>query len=186
MRVSRFVGLLTTIANCGLLSIRSAEAQEHGKTAITMGYPASVGLIFHLTDRVAIRPELSFSTSDSDSNVPLAVTTSESSTLGVGASGIFYLRRWDKLRTYVSPRYVYGRSSLTIQSAITPDNPQTIDSHSVAGSFGAQFWMHDRFSVFGEVGIGYTRQRNTSALIDVRNTTNTVSTRTGVGVAFYF
>ena len=46
-----------------------ALAQDKGDVGISMGYPVSVGVVFHLTDSVALRPEISFThiSSDSDS-----------------------------------------------------------------------------------------------------------------------
>ena len=44
----------------------SADAQEKGKTGVTLGYPASIGLLWHVTDRIAIRPEFSFAFTSND------------------------------------------------------------------------------------------------------------------------
>ena len=43
-----------------LLATVSANAQEQGQTGIAMGYPSSIGVIWHATDNLAIRPEVSF------------------------------------------------------------------------------------------------------------------------------
>ena len=47
----------------------AALAQDKGDVGISMGYPVAVGVVFHLTDSVALRPEISFThiSSDSDS-----------------------------------------------------------------------------------------------------------------------
>jgi len=169
-----------------LTTCQAARAQERGDAGITMGYPASVGFVYHVSNRVAVRPELSLSFSSGSSESIGTLLTTESSSIGVGASGIIYLAGVDKLRTYVSPRYTYARAKATSESPFSGPNRTTISSHTIAGSFGAQYALHDRFSVFGEVGLALTSQANTSQIVDVRVENDTVSTRTGVGVIFYF
>jgi hypothetical protein len=89
-----------------LLIGRAANAQEKGQTGMTMGYPASVGLAWQPTDGFALRPELSFSTMSQDSSLTGLRNTS---TLGVGLSGLFYVSKRESLSAYVSPRFVYNR-----------------------------------------------------------------------------
>ena len=84
----------------------TALGQEKGQVGLTMGYPASVGLVWHVAERVAVRPEFSFSKSTSDAE-EIIDASSSGWTLGVGISGLFYVSRADNLRTYVSPRYTY-------------------------------------------------------------------------------
>ena len=36
----------------------SAQAQQKGQTGLVMAYPTSVGFIWNVTDRVAIRPDI--------------------------------------------------------------------------------------------------------------------------------
>jgi len=185
MYLPRLVVLVVLVSL--VAAARRADAQESGKAGITMGYPASIGLVYHLTDRVALRPELTFSRASSESESRLTLLTNDSSSLGIGVSGLVYLRRWERLRAYVSPRYIYSRSRSTSESSFGFEaNTTTISSHTGAGAFGAQYSPHDRFSVFAEVGVGYTAQQNKGTLSGVRITTSTVGSRTGVGVVFYF
>ena len=51
-----------------LLAVADASAQDKGDTGITMGYPASVGFVFHVSDRFAIRPELNLNVSSAESD----------------------------------------------------------------------------------------------------------------------
>src|SRR5262245_29266956 len=88
----------------------TAFAQDPG-IGLTMGYPAAIGLIIHLGDRMAVRPEFTFAQTSIDTDVAITgatVTSSSSSdnwSYGVGASALFYLGPKDNLRTYVSPRF---------------------------------------------------------------------------------
>jgi len=93
-----------TIVAAALLMIFSSarvRAQERGDVGITMGYPAAVGVLFHVSDSLAIRPEVSFSTTTAD----ITLTTSSSTLYGVGVSALIYVKRWDALGAYVVPRY---------------------------------------------------------------------------------
>ena len=59
-------------------------------------------------------------------------------------------------------------------------------SHSITGLFGRAASIHDRFSGLGEVGFGYTHGTGESGLSETSTSSSTLSTRTGVGVVFYF
>jgi hypothetical protein len=190
MRTSRVTALGILAAS---LSVPApAYAQDKGDVGLTMGYPNAIGVIYHVSDRFAIRPEITFSTSSGKNESPLSTTEGDTVSVGVGVSGIFYLRQWDKLRTYVCPRYTYNHGENTTTSTlINPlfdDNESTITSnaHSFVGTFGAQFSVHERFSIFGEVGAAYSHQRTRSEVSGIRGSSNQFATRTGAGVIFYF
>jgi hypothetical protein len=190
------------------------RAQDEPRVGITMGYPASIGLIWHVADRVALRPEVSLSRGSGETTitttvpvisvgaVPTVNTTTTVTTnttdqwqVGIGVSALFYVTRHDALRTYVSPRYAYTRGSNSNQSSgLSPSTVSSSEStgHFVAGSFGAQYALGRRFSVFGEVGLGYTHTENeptgtTSPGFSVGDSVSTtLSTRSGAGVILYF
>ena len=188
MRVSRV--MLVLIA---LLSMRAAAlAQDKGDAGLTMGYPGAIGVIYHVTDRFAIRPEITFAISNGKSESPVSTTEGDTATIGVGVSGIFYLKHADKLRTYICPRYAYTHSDSTTTSSILGpvfddgETTTTNDAHAVVGTFGAQYALHERFSIFGEVGAGFTHTRSQSDLGGLSSSSNQFATRTGAGVIFYF
>ena len=172
-----------------LLAVADASAQDKGDTGITMGYPASVGFVFHLSDRFAIRPELNLNKTTAETASMFGDSSAENSTVAVGASALFYLRPTDKLRPYVTPRYVFSRARNS-SDAPTGRNESTATVHTVGGSFGAQYPLHDRFSVYGEVGVSHSfDSRNTAVapgLGDLRSENRVTGTRSGVGVIFYF
>ena len=189
-----------------LLSVRgTAYAQDAGQIGISIGYPAAIGIVWHVTDSVAVRPDISFSTGSAESTAPRfdilgstvsAASSSDSTTVTVGVSGLLYLGKWDHLRTYVSPRFSYGRLSSSSGTTVTIDN--TNSNYTTTGSFGAQYQIHRRFAVFGETGFGYSHSRtsfSSGISLPVQptfpvTTTETVSTswgtRSGAGVIFYF
>jgi len=179
-----------------------------------MGYPSAVGVIWHASERVALRPEitLSRSTGDSMQNDLLGaspLSTNETTGVGMGVSALFYLHRRDGLRTYVSPRFSYARTSTSasIGSAVSVSD-STVSSYLTSGSFGAQYSLGRHFGLFGEIGVGYTATSTalTSTLTvsaasvvngvvtastrmeTIRSSShaNTIGTRSGAGVIFYF
>jgi hypothetical protein len=171
------------IVSVSLLASDGISAQEKGQTGMTMGYPASVGLVWQPSERLAVRPELSLSTTSIETSF---TGTGRTSSVGVGLSGLFYVGKWDSLSAYVSPRFAYNLTSSdpigTLAIATAANN------YSLIGSFGTQYALHRRFSVFGEVGVGYSHQalRSTGAISNSTITSHSWNTRTGIGVLFYF
>jgi hypothetical protein len=195
----------------------SAYAQDAPKVGMTMGYPGSIGVIWRIADRIALRPEMSLTHATGDSTggdlvgaTPLS--TDETTGIGTGISALFYMGRWDALRTYASPRFVYSRSSTSASSGGTIAGPSTsestVSSYTLAGSFGAQYTLGRRFGLFGEVGLSYGRTSTslsstfTTSFTSIVNGvvtqatriqalqsgshSNALATRSGAGVIFFF
>ncbi|HEY3381910.1 MAG TPA: hypothetical protein VGK32_09095 [Vicinamibacterales bacterium] len=171
-----------------------AAAQEEGQVGLVMGYPAAVGLQWQASDRVAIRPEITLSGSSGDVTSATRVSSNNSSwTAGFAVSALFYVARKDGLRTYVSPRFSYVRSNSTSAGQGPPasESENTGATYSATGSFGAQYLLAKRFSVFGEVGFSYGRQTSsfastTAYVIGSDGSAHTWGTRSTVGVIVYF
>ena len=184
-RVSQIVALVLLV--CGL---GTAHAQDR-RFGLTMGYPAAVGVLWHVTDRIAVRPEIDLSritvTTDSTSTLlPDERDESTSRLIRPGLSLLLYVGRLDGLRTYVSPRFSYT-SARTSQSDASGD-PET-STYLASGSFGVQHLLGERFAVFGEVGIEYSRSTfrvTAPPLLDIATRRTTVGTRSGAGVVLFF
>lgn len=204
--------ILAMIAIAGAPGV--ARAQDAGKVGVTMGYPSSVGVIWQVADRVALRPEITLSRSMGDSSTSdlagvVPVSTDDSTGVGVGLGALFYVHRWEGLRTYVSPRFSYNRistSASTTPSGSTSES--TTSAYLTSGSFGAQYPLGRHFGLFGEIGLGYTSTRTAIAstltttftsivngvvtqstrtqTVQSSSHSNTVATRSGVGVIFFF
>jgi Outer membrane protein beta-barrel domain len=165
----------------------TASAQERGDAGIVMGYPAAIGVTFHLTDTIAIRPEFSFTRTSTESSVLGTERTVDSWSTGVGASALFYVSRADSLRTYLSPRFSYGRSRSDSGVNLPIDGASTTNkTYSVAGSFGAQYSLSDRFSAFGEVGLAVSNSKTRIGTLAGESSGTSWGTRSGVGVVVYF
>jgi hypothetical protein len=168
---------------CLLLSPIAASAQERGQVGVTMGYPNAVGVIWHTSDRLAIRPEITFNFASAESSDSFGGEAESSGTsFSIGGSALWYLGpASDNVRTYVSPRVTWGKAD-------TDDDNGPENSHwTASASFGAQYAPVRRFSVFGEVGYGVSQssveRQGFEGLISATN--RSWGVRTAVGVVLY-
>jgi len=149
-----------------------------------MAFPAAVGVIWRATDGLAIRPDFTFSQSGNGGDS----LTSSNASVGLGVSALFYVRKWDNLRAYVSPRFGYQRSSFTYPGS-SPSSIST-NTYSGAGSFGAEYLLHRRFAVFAETGLVYSHASTGGATIypglSLETSSHTWGTRAGIGAIVYF
>jgi opacity protein-like surface antigen len=171
-----------------LLYAIPAAAQESGQVGLSVGFPGSIGIIWHASDAIAIRPDFSFSHSHSEGSTSDITTNS----VGFGVSALFYTGKVrDSVRTYLAPRFGYARTITKVGGPVT--NPETHqNSYQYSGSFGVQYTPTRRFSVYGEAGIVYTDSEaffdaGTTGILTGGTSTNTAfGTRAGVGVVLYF
>jgi hypothetical protein len=198
-----------------LLLPRTSTAQDTPRFGLVMGYPANVAVLIKVSDAVSVRPEINWSRSVFESSTtitvipfvpgvtPIPVSTTTTSTsdgwqVGVGLSGLLYLSKGDALRTYVSPRVSYSRSSSTIDvgivAALSPvdTRPTTTvtSNYGASGSFGAQYAIGKRFGLFGELGLtyGHSGGRSPSPISSFSQSDQnswSLGLRSGVGVILY-
>jgi hypothetical protein len=181
------IGRLVTFTGGFLLAASSiAGAQEAGKAGISIGYPSAIGVLWHATETIAIRPDFTFTHSSSD--------TASGWAYGTNISVLFYLKKYDNVRTYVSPRFSYSYNSTTSKPTAstlpgtTTPSPITITGSTTGGvgTFGVQAWTGSHFSVFGEVGFGFTHRSTDSGLAGLgKFKSDAWGTSAGVGVVFY-
>lgn len=158
----------------------SAFAQQDSPTAgLVMATPGSVALIWHVNDSVALRPEFGFNRSTATGKGLAAGGEQTLTTVSPGFSALFYFARWDALRTYVSPRYIYSHASSESESP-GGTSESTASSHSFSGSIGAEYLLHRRFGVFGELGLNF------SSADSPTTETTAWNQRTAVGATLYF
>jgi hypothetical protein len=179
MHILRLVTLALTAA---LAAPAIAAAQAPAKTGLTMGFPESIGVIWHASDRFALKPEVTLSGSSTDSG-----GSSDSWNVGVAVTALIYVHTYDQLRTYIAPRFDYGHSSTSV--TLTSQGSATSTSLSrhgtgVTGSFGAEYTLGSHFGLFGEAGVNVTH--STIPSVNGNSATgNAWGTRTAVGVILY-
>jgi len=197
---------------------RLSSAQDEPRFGIVMGYPAAVGLLWNVSSRVAVRPEINWTQSSSETTtttssftfngtllVPTTITATSKSDgwqVGVGVSGLLYLSKGDALRTYVSPRFIYSRTTSTVdlgvRSTLVPvaTGPVTtvVANYGASGSLGAQYALAKRFGLFGELGLSYSHSGDRSSTPTPLDTlfpppslkSWTLGLRSGAGVILFF
>lgn len=173
----------------------TSRAQERGQVGLTMGVPAAAGVIWHATDRIAVRPEITFAqvTSKADVSLPNTSTETSSRQLSYGASLLWYFGSSEgNVRPYVSPRIAYSRitteDSRPSLPGVDDDDDDPAGTLAVSGSLGVQYTPSRRFGVFGEVGVAraHTGQtRSFPGIITVTTSVTSWSTRGAVGVIWY-
>jgi len=185
MRIRR---ISVSLVILGALGCLPATADEPGKVGITMAYPTSFGILWHATGKFAIRPTVAISRSTMNGST----SNGDGWSLGTTIAGVFYVKKYDNVRTYFSPRYSYNRTQLTThvtastQGATIPDVKTTGNGNGAAATFGAEYTPASRFSVFAEVGVAFSRlTTSSSGFISSKISGNTWGTTAGVGVIFY-
>jgi hypothetical protein len=176
---------LMSLAGCLLLVESSAaRAQDTKKVGVTMAYPTSIGLIWPVSNKVAVRPDFTISGSSAESASGLDAS---SWNLGAGVSVLFYLKDYDRVRTYFTPRFDYARSSNSSDtgSSAVPSIDTTRWNAGGAGSFGVQYAPGEKFGVFGEVGFGFSYSTLPSAAAGSNGHATGWGLRSGVGVIYY-
>jgi hypothetical protein len=166
------------------LAATPASAQEAGDVGVTVSAPSAIGVIWHVTPRQAIRPDLSFSFSETDADQGADIS---SQLVSIGGSVLFYTGRWDNLQTYVTPRLSYSWSSTNIDGP-GADFDTSQNGWGLSGAFGAQYALGGRFAVFAEAGLVFTSQTSEtpSSVSDNERTSWGLGTRTLVGATLYF
>jgi hypothetical protein len=185
-----------------------AAAQDTPRFGIVMGFPAEVGVVWTLADRVAVRPEVNWTRSSTESiststiftgaslTTTSVTTTTGTTATGYGVSALWYVAKRDALRVYLAPRLAYARAKLTVDRGVPlPNIPvpaptgTTTSTYTTSGSLGAQYSLARRFAVFAEVGLAYAR--GTSSLspaslagADAKNRSTAI--RSGVGAILFF
>lgn len=181
-------GRSATLTGLGLilvgLTASPAAAQEAGDIGVTVSAPSAIGVIWHLTPRLAIRPDVAFSFNESDAEAGSDIS---SHTVSLGGSVLFYIGRWDNFQTYVTPRVSYSWSSSSIDGSGL-DLDATQNSWGLSGSFGGQYTLGTRFAVFAEAGLGFSSQSTETPSSFGNNDRSSWSfgTRTAIGATLYF
>lgn len=177
-----------------------AAAQQAGDIGLTMGYPGAAGLVWHITDGLALRPDVSLAASTSDSQttatgLPAGSLSSTNRSDGwggtLGLSALVTVRTIDRLRLYLTPRVAYTHASSTSDTGFAgalSELTATTKGVIASGAFGTQVNLHDRFALFGELGLQYTALTTTSDFPGSTSTTDSTSfgLRSAVGLTFYF
>ena len=178
-RIACVIGLLLCISST------NAWAQDQGDTGLVMSTGTAFGMIWHPSERFALRPDFSFGLSESDGDDPIPDISSRSFTFGIAA--LLYTHKWDELRVYVSPRFTYSHAVSDIEGTVSSGS-STLSAWGLSGSVGAQYSLGSRFGVFAETGLLYSSQTSETPSLGISTdrTTWSFGSRAAVGGILYF
>jgi len=176
-----------------LYAVGPAAAQEKGRIGVDAAFNGTgvVGVTWHASDHLALRPSLSYSHTSSSGGssigstdspeASLTTTDDTRSSLAGGLSLLYYLRSAESLSPYLGVAYERTHGShastqtgpprfiLAIATPVMPTETIHADDRSNGNVFrafvGAQHAMSKLFALFGEVGASYSQT-------DLRTTTS--------------
>lgn len=183
--------IVVGIAMLAFASTPAFAQQSQTKSAgIVLGTGSSIGILWHASENVALRPEVTLSKTTNESTSVISAsstvtTTTDTWATGFGGSVLFYTAKWDNLRAYVSPRLIYNHSKSTSTSTVTSTSSN--NTYSASGSVGAQYALGTRFAVFGEVGLAFSWvPETTNSLNSGKSSAHAFGTRSTIGGVLYF
>jgi len=189
------------------------SAQDERPVALTMAFPAEVGVLWQVSDRVALRPDVGFTWSEQaasfgDDDFGAYTSESSSSSVTTGLSVLFTVARWEQLRAYLVPRVGYtflsnrslnsfgpspgvniiiGGVSGGISGGVQTERDEANSrAFELSGAFGVQYSLGERFGVYGEAGIAYTSAKYPVSSSSDENRMSAAGIRSMVGVLFRF
>jgi hypothetical protein len=155
------------------------EAQTERRLAVTVAHPGALGLLWRVGKQLALRSDLSFSSTSGES--PGGLESSSWSATG-GLSALLPVMRIDSLHLYFVPRFSYRH--------VSSDGVTRSKTYSLDGGVGVQHDLARRLGAFGEAGLrySYVKQWIIAVTGDVLpgGHSSTWSTAAGVGLMFYF
>jgi hypothetical protein len=146
----------------------------------------TVGVTWHVTPTVALRPTFNFSHTKADSDTLSGLdgtvtqtNTAKTTNVGGGLEALAYLSRSEPLSTYLAGSYRYGHISAN-------GGARGSHSNTAAASLGAQYAFNKRLSIYGETGIRYTSSEIAAQGLVGASRTHTVNTlNSNIGAIFY-
>lgn len=124
------------------LGASGAGAQEQARVALDLGYPPALAVLWRVSERVALRPELGFSYSGGGQSATIW-------SLAPGASALVSVRPSGALTPYVGARL----AGFWIKAGTGPEE------WLAAALIGARYAVDRRFGISAETGVAYTRFR---------------------------
>lgn len=187
----------------GIVLVASlAAAQEAGRLGLNLRVdPAPrIGLSYHISGRLALRPSIGFVQTSVESEtkgearvqkVPRQVKTEKDTThLSFGLGLHYYVLKADDFSVYSGLNVNYARNTSDLSVDRQKDIERNGSGNIWQGSavLGVQTPLNEHFSLFGEVGFGYTHQTFER---EAKGKTDGTSKRwglanSGVGLIFYF
>jgi hypothetical protein len=206
--------LIASLCVVVLTMASAASAQDERRVGLVMGFPASVGVLWQVSDRLALRADGTYNWSSAtiegvDDSLPtspspipafeISISQESSSQSGsIGVSLLFDLHRRDQFRIYLAPRVgwavTHTESTVTIDvsPALIPgipprDSTTTQSETAYSPTVGASIGTSTRIGDrFGVFGeAGFSYNQATTEEI-LQATRRSFGIRGGVGAILFF
>ncbi len=171
LRSLRSITLLSMIVTAS-----AAEAQEAPRVGLLMATPRTVGVVLHVGDRLALRPDATWSRVSSESSTG---AETEATSWTAGLAGVWYLKAPGTVNLYLSPRVAY------VSTTSDAGGSSTTKGMEYSGSFGAEYVAAPRLRFFGETGLALSASESKQAAA-VMSSSDLMSIRSSVGLVLYF
>lgn len=155
----------------------------------------TIGVTFHITDRMTIRPTLEFSKSNREleafdfSTQQYVIYERKSISYGGGLGILFYLVRKGDLHTYSGVETSLYKTEIDVSNQ-PPGFDSLLNSgdttgRSINGLFGLHYMLNEHIGITGEIGLGYTIEKTEGHTEEKLSTTSIGLASTGIGVIIY-
>ena len=165
----------------------SARSQDRGRVGLTIAYPASsgasglIGLIWHTSDRLAFRPEISIAARIAGESANGGANDSWS--LGATLTVLRYVGLTEDVAAYVGPRFSYSRAWSNGSGSNTRNA-----GYGIGINGGLQYSLAKKIKLVGEVGLGYayTTYAFNGQTYGQHDTVHSIGSRGALGLNLYF
>lgn len=173
--------------------------QTNNHAVPTFNGMPTIGVLWHLTDMIALAPQVGFYTASSTDNsattgAPGNVVKKETTVTawGAGLEVPIYLTKFNALNFYVAPGFGITPNSTTVKNTTennTVTETKSTGSHlSIYAAIGLQIPINDQLHVFGKTTIGYASGTSNGGAAGEPDDKNSYFglQRWAVGAIFYF
>ena len=169
-----YTSLAAVLLTTALASPVAAQEKPFG---ITVGYPVSVGMLWQVHERVAVRPVFTFGYSSEGNNEAIARATSWR--FGIATSAVVSIVRDGPRHLYAAPYYEFQRRNTTLSQTVSYGDADNFfatlnvtdvvvkpraNEHSIGGLVGFEFRLQDRYGVFAEGGAAYRSSKRSATM----------------------
>jgi opacity protein-like surface antigen len=174
-----------------LMNPGTSSAQKQGQFGFNLSVNSgpSIGVIYHVSDRFAFRPFVSYSKTtvertytyfDGFREISMQLEQ-KNKTYGGGLSGLLYFPSSNEFTIYLGAGISYFKSVQDVFDFSPSPEQLKSDNISLSGSLGLQYAVSKNFSVYGEIGFDYI----TGDIADDVSINGLSTHNSGIGIILY-
>ena len=165
-----------------LIGGESRASGQDRSVGLMVAAPTLIGIDLPLSDRLAVRPGISFSRSSSDFATVSGTRTDSTTSFSFSVSLPITVKQMERTRMYIAPLFAAQGFTASSSDGRLAGTSSTL--WSGGGAVGFQGDIATRLTLFGEAGFTWGSRSSSSDPDDFNNTTS--QTVAKVGVIFRF